>query len=77
MSNSIGNEQDLRLIKSLVAFEFCIAAVVIVCGGLVYGVESGRWGQALIYSGGLFAGAAVTMGMLYQRALQRCKVFSR
>ena len=77
MSKSIGTNQDLRFIKIFVAIEFCLMAAVIVYGGLVYGVNSGKWEQSLMYSGGSFAGAFVMMVMIYQRAVERCKIFSR
>jgi len=69
--------EGLQFIKKFVVIEFSVVAVVIVCGGLVYGAESGRWGQVLLYSGVLLAGTAIAMGMIYRRAEQMCKEFSR
>jgi hypothetical protein len=69
--------EDLRFIRKFVVIEFCIVAAVIICGGFVYGAESGRWGQTFIYSGWFLFSAAIVVGMLYQRTVQRCKVFNR
>jgi hypothetical protein len=77
MSKTIIENEGLEFIKKFVVVEFCIAAVVIICGGLAYGATSGQWGQVFIYSGVLLAGAAVAMGMIYRRAEQRCKTFNR
>jgi hypothetical protein len=77
MSNSINKTEGLRFIKKFVVVEFCITTVMIVCGGLAYGATSGRWGQAFIYSGVLLTGTAIATGMIYRRAEQRCRTFSR
>lgn len=76
MPNERVEKDGIRFIQKFVIMEFYCAAVVIAGGGMAYGAQSGRWGQALMYSGILLTGTLFMMFMIYRCAERRCRKFS-
>lgn len=63
-------ENDLKGVKWIVIIEWYIVAVIILCGGIIFGVEKDRWLDAAKYAGVLLAVNSLNSQLMYWRAKQ-------
>lgn len=64
-------EDDLRGVRRIARIQGMVLATIIICGGIVFGLEKGRWLDAATLGAALLVLSAVYTQLLYWRAQQR------
>lgn len=63
--------EDLKGVKRIVMIQWFILAVIIICGGMVFGVQNDRWLDAATYIAVLLVVSRIFAQLMYWRAKQR------